>query len=491
MRASLASYARYWREAFRLPTMDLPRAGQPARRLGLGTRQSGGGAGRGPRRCHGVAAQRQLGYGRGVAGADPRHLHHRRGAAQTRVVVPAFHRLPRKPRLRGVAAVRRRTTTLRGAVRAAARQPGGLPDGRARPEPHRRRGRLLRRSPPGCRPGPAKLAIATGAALLPVHCWFEGDGWGSIHPPLDCTSGDVGDITQALADQFAKNIAAHPADWHMLQPQWLADLSDAPTGPAEGSLMRIGMVCPYSFDVPGGVQSHVLQLAEVMRARGHEVSVLAPASPHALCPTTSSPPAGPSRFPTTVRWPGCSSARRSTARSESGSPKATSTCCTCTSPMRPACRCWALRIAAGPIVATFHTSTTKSLTLSVFQSMLRPMHEKIVGRIAVSDLARRWQMEALGSDAVEIPNGVDVDSLRLGAAAGRLSTAGQDGAVPGPLRRAPQGHVGAARRAAQGGRAFRRRATAHRRPRRRGRIAWPGRRIGEHIAFSWSGRRRR
>src|SRR5246127_3879364 len=48
--------------------------------------------------------------------------------------------------------------------------------------------------------------------------------------------------------------------------------------------MRIGMVCPYSFDVPGGVQSHVLQLAEVMRARGHEVSVLAPASPHASLP---------------------------------------------------------------------------------------------------------------------------------------------------------------------------------------------------------------
>jgi phosphatidylinositol alpha-mannosyltransferase len=48
------------------------------------------------------------------------------------------------------------------------------------------------------------------------------------------------------------------------------------------------------------------------------------------------------------------------------------------------------------------------LTLSVFQGILRPWHEKIVGRIAVSDLARRWQMEALGSDAVQIPNGVDV-----------------------------------------------------------------------------------
>ena len=48
--------------------------------------------------------------------------------------------------------------------------------------------------------------------------------------------------------------------------------------------MRIGMVCPYSFDVPGGVQSHILQLAEVMRARGHEVSVLAPSSPEADVP---------------------------------------------------------------------------------------------------------------------------------------------------------------------------------------------------------------
>ncbi len=74
--------------------------------------------------------------------------------------------------------------------------------------------------------GPAKLAIETGADLLPVHCWFDGDGWGFwIHPPLDCGSGDVGAITQALADQFATNIAAHPEDWHMLQPQWLADLS--------------------------------------------------------------------------------------------------------------------------------------------------------------------------------------------------------------------------------------------------------------------------
>ena len=75
--------------------------------------------------------------------------------------------------------------------------------------------------------GPAKLAIATGAALLPVHCWYEGGRMViRFHPPLDTSSGDVGAITQALADRFARNIAAHPADWHMMQPQWLADLSD-------------------------------------------------------------------------------------------------------------------------------------------------------------------------------------------------------------------------------------------------------------------------
>ena len=115
--------------------------------------------------------------------------------------------------------------------------------------------------------GAAKLAIETGAALLPTHCWYKPDSWRvDIHPPVDTSSEDVGAITQALADLFARSIAAHPADWHMLQPQWLADLSDERRAQLGADLMRIGMVCPYSFDVPGGVQSHVLQLAEVMRA---------------------------------------------------------------------------------------------------------------------------------------------------------------------------------------------------------------------------------
>jgi phosphatidyl-myo-inositol alpha-mannosyltransferase len=175
--------------------------------------------------------------------------------------------------------------------------------------------------------------------------------------------------------------------------------------------MRIGMVCPYSFDVHGGVQSHVLQLAEVMRERGHDVSVLAPSSPHVQLPdyVVSGGKAVPIPYNGSVarlRF-GPATHRKVKRWLTEGEFDVLHL----HEPNAPSLSMLALQAAEGPIVATFHTSTTKSLTLSVFQGLLRPYHEKIVGRIAVSDLARRWQMEALGSDAVQIPNGVDVDSF--------------------------------------------------------------------------------
>ncbi|WP_067673734.1 phosphatidylinositol mannoside acyltransferase [Nocardia miyunensis] len=80
--------------------------------------------------------------------------------------------------------------------------------------------------------GAAKLAIETGAALIPVHCWFTTDesgreSWGMKTEAALDVSGGVAATTQALADRFAANIAEHPADWHMLQPLWEADLSEA------------------------------------------------------------------------------------------------------------------------------------------------------------------------------------------------------------------------------------------------------------------------
>lgn len=172
--------------------------------------------------------------------------------------------------------------------------------------------------------------------------------------------------------------------------------------------MRIGMVCPYSFDVPGGVQAHVLQLAEVMRERGHQVSVLAPSSPHVDLPdyVVSGGKAVPIPYNGSVARLRFGPATHRLVKKwiAAGDFDVLHV----HEPNAPSLSMLALMIAEGPIVATFHTSTTKSLALGVFGGLLRPWHEKIVGRIAVSDLARRWQMEALGSDAVEIPNGVDV-----------------------------------------------------------------------------------
>jgi len=174
--------------------------------------------------------------------------------------------------------------------------------------------------------------------------------------------------------------------------------------------MRIGMVCPYSFDVPGGVQSHILQLAEVMRERGHYVSVLAPSSPHVKLPdyVVSGGKAVPIPYNGSVaRLRFVPATHRMVKRWLAAGDFDV---LHLHEPNAPSLSLLALMIADGPIVATFHTSTTKSLGLSMFQGILRPWNEKIMGRIAVSDLARRWQIEALGSDAVQIPNGVDVAS---------------------------------------------------------------------------------
>jgi len=79
-------------------------------------------------------------------------------------------------------------------------------------------------------PGPAALAVQTGAALVPAVLWFTEDGWGiHLHPAIEVPAeGDrrqkAAAMTQQLADVFAGGISKHPADWHMLQPVFTADL---------------------------------------------------------------------------------------------------------------------------------------------------------------------------------------------------------------------------------------------------------------------------
>ncbi|WP_067859714.1 glycosyltransferase family 4 protein [Nocardia shimofusensis] len=175
--------------------------------------------------------------------------------------------------------------------------------------------------------------------------------------------------------------------------------------------MKIGMVCPYSFDVPGGVQAHVVELARVFIERGHQVSVLAPASEETSLPDFVVSAGRAVAIPYNGSVARLSFGPMAYARIRRWIEGNDFDVLHIHEPNAPSLSMLALKIAEGPIVATFHTSTTRSLVLSTFQGVLRPYHEKISGRIAVSELARRWQVEALGSDAVEIPNGVDVPAF--------------------------------------------------------------------------------
>src|SRR3712207_6342294 len=83
-------------------------------------------------------------------------------------------------------------------------------------------------------------------------------------------------------------------------------------------------------------------------------------------------------------------------------------------PVPPSVGLLVCMMAEGPIVATFHAATTRSKTLAAFGPLVRPWLEKIAGRIAVSDFARRVQVEHLGGDAVIIPNGVHVRAFAEG-----------------------------------------------------------------------------
>jgi len=174
--------------------------------------------------------------------------------------------------------------------------------------------------------------------------------------------------------------------------------------------VRVGLVCPYSWDVPGGVQAHVRDLAESLLSLGYDVSVLTPvddvetaALPPYVVPGGRAVPVpyngsvarlafGPVSLTRTRRW--LRRGRFDVLHLHE--------------PTVPSLSMLACFAARGPMVATFHTATARSRFLHVFGTTLQPGLEKITARIAVSPAARRVVMEHLGADAILVPNGVSV-----------------------------------------------------------------------------------
>ena len=176
--------------------------------------------------------------------------------------------------------------------------------------------------------------------------------------------------------------------------------------------MKIGLVCPYAWDVPGGVSAHIRGLAQELMARGHDISVLSPAENDSGLPDY----VVPAGRPVAIRYNGSVArltfgvrpalrVRRWLAQNEFDvvhvhEPAA---------PSVSVLTCWA---ADGPLVATLHTANPRSRTMSAAYAGLQTALEKIDARIAVSEAARITAVSHLGGDAVIIPNGVNVAAYR-------------------------------------------------------------------------------
>lgn len=174
--------------------------------------------------------------------------------------------------------------------------------------------------------------------------------------------------------------------------------------------MKVGLVCPYAWDVPGGVRTHVADLAESLRDHGHEVRVLSPAADaDALEPgVDDAGRAVPIRFNGSVAR--LSFGVRTTRTVRAWIRDGDFDVLHLHEPIAPSASLLATWIARGPLVATWHSSYDRSRTLSASYYISQTVMEKIRGRIAVSEEARRTLVTHLGGDAVLIPNGVRVSA---------------------------------------------------------------------------------
>jgi phosphatidylinositol alpha-mannosyltransferase len=171
--------------------------------------------------------------------------------------------------------------------------------------------------------------------------------------------------------------------------------------------MRIGLICPYSLTIPGGVQSQVLGLARELRGRGHEARVLGPCD---------GPPPEPFVTPLGKSIP--------TAANGSVAPLAPDPACALRTiralrdeefdvlhvhePLTPGPTLWAVFLRPAPIVGTFH-SAGESTSYRTFRPLAVKVAERIDIRTAVSEDARLLASRYLGGTYEMLFNGVEVE----------------------------------------------------------------------------------
>jgi phosphatidylinositol alpha-mannosyltransferase len=179
--------------------------------------------------------------------------------------------------------------------------------------------------------------------------------------------------------------------------------------------LRVGIVCPYSFDVPGGVQNHVLGLARYLRQAGHRPYVLAPGelgpSPAAVDLEDFATVGAAIPVPYNGSVARVNFGPLSAARVGRWLRNGKFDLIHIHEPITPSVSLLALWAAEQPVVATFHTATPRSRSMQLASGVLRAAIEKIDAGIAVSESARNVVVQHLGRDAVVIPNGIQFDAF--------------------------------------------------------------------------------
>lgn len=177
---------------------------------------------------------------------------------------------------------------------------------------------------------------------------------------------------------------------------------------------RIGIVCPYGWDTPGGVQAHIADLATYLISQGHHVSVLAPTSDEENLPEYVVSAGKPISIPYNGAVARILFGPIAFARVRQWISQGEFDLLHLHEPAIPSISLLACFAAEGPMVGTFHASAKRQKAIFAIGPILEPVIEKLTARIAVSEAARATLTEHLETDAIVVPNGIYAKRLADG-----------------------------------------------------------------------------
>ena len=178
------------------------------------------------------------------------------------------------------------------------------------------------------------------------------------------------------------------------------------------SKKRIGIVCPYGWDTPGGVQIHIKELTQWLISKGHEVSVLAPVTDEGA---NIEPWVVSAGRPISIPYNGAVAkvifGPLASSRVKQWISNGDFDLLHLHEPAIPSLSLLAGWAGDGPMVATFHAAANPQKVANAIGTMLDPLIERITAKIAVSEIARETLKDRFDTEAVVIPNGIDTSKF--------------------------------------------------------------------------------